>query len=118
MIELAKLVDDLRATPAPTLFGGEDFPEVAVTPLYRTDDEWAVAIASGPVDGILHVGWTVDERGQPGQRAILVKRRVLVGRRYMAAITPARRLVVYPLLDRELERRWNTSSAANRVRAE
>jgi hypothetical protein len=108
---VARLPDDLSATSAPTLFNGADFPDVAITPLFKTNDEWAVAIASGPVDGILHIGWVADDRGHQGQLAVLVKRRGLVGRAYMAAIAPARRFVVYPLLARELRRRWNNTSA-------
>lgn len=105
--ELAgRLPQDLRDTDPPTLLGGAAFGGVAVTPLFRTADEWAVAIASGPVDGILHVGWPADTHGHRAQLAVLVRRRGLVGRAYMAAIEPARRLVVYPLLGRELERRW------------
>ena len=69
-----RLPEDLRATSVPSLLGGRSFPGVAVTPLYKTGREWAVAIASGPVDGILHVGWIADGWEHRGQLAVLVDR--------------------------------------------
>lgn len=108
-----RLPDDLREAPAPpTLKGAALQQAAAVTPLYRTDDEWAIAIASGPVDGIMHLGWAAGEDGaHHAQLAILVKRHGLLGRAYMAAIGPARRFVVYPLLGRQLARRWRVSAS-------
>ncbi|HEX5780686.1 MAG TPA: DUF2867 domain-containing protein [Solirubrobacteraceae bacterium] len=38
--------------------------------------------------------------------AVLVKRNGRLGAAYMAAIKPFRHLVVYPLMLRDLERRW------------
>jgi len=102
-----RLPDDLREGPFPPTLGGSAFQQAAaVRPLYRTDDEWAIAIASDPVDGILHLGWTSGEVSHHAQLAILVKPHGLLGRAYMAAIAPARRHVVYPLLGREMARRW------------
>ena len=67
------------------------------TPLYLTEDEWAVEIANRTVHGVLHLGWVPDgDGGYHGQMAVLVKPNGLLGTAYMAAITPFRHLVVYP----------------------
>jgi uncharacterized protein DUF2867 len=77
------------------------------TLLYRLDDEWAAELVNRTVHGVLHLGWVPnDDGGYHGQLAILVKRNGLLGAGYMAAIKPFRYLVVYPLLTRELGRRW------------
>ena len=80
-------------------------------PLYRTDDEWALEIANQTVHGILHLAWVPDSAGgYRGQMAVLVKPNGLLGRGYMAAITPFRHLVVYPSMLRDIERSWHHSS--------
>ena len=80
-------------------------------PLYRTDDEWALEIANQTVHGILHLAWVPDSAGgYRGQMAVLVKPNGLLGRGYMAAITPFRHLVVYPSMLRDIERSWHRSS--------
>jgi hypothetical protein len=95
-----RLPDDLRETPS----GPEAAP---FTTLYVTDDEWAAEIANRTVHGILHLSWVADDTGgYRGQLAILVKPNGLLGRAYMAAITPFRHLIVYPLMIRQIEREW------------
>ena len=56
--------------------------------------------------GVLHLGWVADEQGHHGQMAVLVKPNGRLGRAYMEAIKPFRHLIVYPLMLRDLERRW------------
>jgi hypothetical protein len=78
------------------------------TPLYCTDDEWALELANQTVDGVLHLGWVPDGAGAyRGQLAVLVKPNGLLGRAYMAAITPFRHLIVYPRMLRDIERAWS-----------
>ena len=98
-----RLPDDLREGPTgPT-------PALPFRPLYLTHDEWAAEIANRTMHGVMHVGWVEDgEGGHRGQMAVLVRRNGRLGAAYMAAIKPFRHLVVYPLMLRELERRWRT----------
>ena len=71
------------------------------------DDEWAAEIANRTVHGVIHVGWVPDDRGRyRGQMAVYAKPNGRLGSVYMAAITPFRRLLVYPLMLRQLERAW------------
>ncbi len=78
------------------------------TPLYQTRDEFAAEVANQTVHGVLHVGWVPEGDGYRGQLAILVKPNGLLGRAYLAAISPFRHVVVYPALLRDLESRWRS----------
>jgi hypothetical protein len=96
-----RLPDDLRDGPAGPA------PELPFRPLYLTGDEWAAEIANRTMHGVMHVGWVADgQGGYRGQMAVLVKPNGRLGSAYMAAIKPFRHLVVYPLMLRELDRRW------------
>jgi Protein of unknown function (DUF2867) len=88
---------DARSGPAARRF----------TSLYLLDDEWAGEIANRTVHGVLHLGWAPDEAGEyRGEMAVYVKPNGLMGTAYLAAIRPARRLVVYPQLMRQIARAW------------
>jgi len=101
-----RLPDDLRETPS--VSGADDLP---FTPLYLTDDEWALEIANKTVHGVMHLGWVPDGAGgYRGQMAVLVKPNGLFGNAYMAAIAPFRYLIVYPAMMREIERMWRDRS--------
>ena len=79
--------------------------------LYLLDDEWAAEIANRTVHGVIHVGWVPTGRGgYRGEMAVYAKPNGRLGRVYMAAITPFRRLLVYPLMLRQLERAWQEMS--------
>jgi hypothetical protein len=103
-------VQTLRESLPPDLRAGDRGPQFASLPfssLYMTEDEWAAEIANRTMHGVLHVGWVPDGTGgYKGQLAILVKPNGLLGRAYMAAIRPARHLVVYPAMTSGIERRW------------
>jgi Protein of unknown function (DUF2867) len=72
-----------------------------------TDREWALEVANRTVHGVLHLGWVEDGHGDyRGQMAVLVKPNGLLGGIYMKAIAPARYLIVYPTMLREIGRRW------------
>ena len=76
-------------------------------PLYLTDQEFAAEIANKTMHGVLHLGWVADGGGSyRGQMAVLVKPNGRLGDAYMAAIKPFRHLLVYPLMMREIGRRW------------
>ena len=97
-----RLPADLRDAPS-----GPDFAALPFTPLYLLDHEWAAEIANRTVHGVMHLGWVQDESGgYRGQMAVLVKPNGLLGSAYMAAIKPFRYLIVYPLIMRDIERRW------------
>jgi len=96
-----RLPEDLREGPA----GPET--ELPFEPLYLTEDEWAAEIANRTMHGVMHVGWVADGTGgYRGQMAVLVKRNGRIGAAYMAAIKPFRHVLVYPLMMREIGRRW------------
>ena len=97
-----RLPADLRGAPT-----GPRSGERLFTPLYLTDDEWALEIANRTVHGVLHLGWVRDEAsGYRGQMAVLVKPNGRLGALYMAAIAPFRHLIVYPLMLRDIGRAW------------
>jgi hypothetical protein len=79
---------------------GPDLPRPPFRSVYLTDTEWAAEIANGTADG-----------GHRGQMAVLAKPNGLLGRSYMAAITPFRRLVVYPAFVRSIGRTWRLPPA-------
>jgi len=100
-----RLPADLRNTQSP---GSGALP---FSPLYLLDDEWAAEIANRTVHGVVHIGWVPDDSGGfRGQMAVLVKRNGLLGAAYMAAITPFRHLIVYPLMMRDIQQEWRASA--------
>jgi len=103
-----RLSADLADTPT-------DFDTHLFTPLYVTDDEFALEIANQTVHGVMHVGWVPDRAGgYRGQMAVLVRPNGALGVAYLAAIAPVRHLVVYPLMMRDIGRAWRQSVAGAR----
>ncbi len=97
-----RLPEDLRG--APTGPGTDALP---FEPLYLGQSEWAAEIANRTMHGVMHVSWVGDGAGgHRGQMAVLVRPNGRRGDVYMAAIKPFRHLIVYPLMMRDLERRW------------
>jgi hypothetical protein len=102
-----RLPQDLRNRPGP------EFGSLGFRSLYLLDDEWAAELANRTMHGVLHLGWVPDGRGRyRGQLAVLVKRNGLLGSAYMAAIRPFRHTLVYPAMIRNIERRWERTSAS------
>jgi hypothetical protein len=102
-----RLPNDLRDGPS-----GPRSEALPFTPLYLTENEWAVEILSRTVDGVLHLGWVPDGTGgYRGQMAVLVKPNGLLGTVYMAAITPFRYLIVYPQLMRDIKHEWRARAS-------
>ncbi len=96
-----RLPADLRAAPSAVR------PAMGFTPLYQLNDEWAAELINKTVHGLIHLGWVTDGNGgYRGQMAILVKPNGVLGRAYMAAITPFRYLIVYPRMLKQIGRRW------------
>ena len=103
-----RLPADLADTPI-------DFDTHLFTPLFVTDDEFAMEIANQTVHGVMHVGWVPDGTGgHRGQMAVLVRPNGALGVAYLAAIAPFRHLVVYPLMMRDIGRIWRQSVAGAR----
>ena len=91
---------------------GPDLPRPPFRSVYLTDTEWAAEIANGTVHAVMHIGWVpCAGGGHRGQMAVLAKPNGLLGRSYMAAITPFRRLVVYPAFVRSIGRTWRLPPA-------
>jgi hypothetical protein len=103
-----RLPADLADTPS-------DFDTHLFTPLFVTDDEFAMEIANQTVHGVMHVGWVPDGTGgHRGQMAVLVRPNGALGVAYLAAIAPFRHLVVYPLMMRDIGCAWRQSVAGAR----
>jgi hypothetical protein len=104
-----RLPADLADTPS-------DFDGHLFTPLYVTNDEFALEIANETVHGVLHVGWVPDGTGgHRGQMAVLVRPNGALGVAYLVAIAPFRHLIVYPTMMRDIGRAWRQSvSGAHR----
>ncbi|MFG1932789.1 DUF2867 domain-containing protein [Mycobacterium sp. NPDC048908] len=85
------------------------------TPLYVTDDEFALEIANQTVHGVMHIGWVPDQTcGHRGQLTVLVKPNGALGTAYLAAISPFRHFIVYPLMLRDIGRAWRQATAETR----
>jgi hypothetical protein len=109
-----RLPADLRDAPR-----GPAFAALPFFPLYLTDDEWAAEIANGTMHGVLHLGWVPDGHGTGGytaEMAVYVKPNGLLGAAYMAAIRPARHLVVYPRMLKQLGRDWRARGGGDLYR--
>jgi hypothetical protein len=93
---------DLRDAPS-----GPEFAALPFSSLYLLEHEFAAEIANRTMHGVMHLGWVPDDSGgYRGQMAVLVKPNGLLGSAYMAAITPFRHLIVYPLMLRRIGREW------------
>lgn len=104
-----RLTDDLRCRTTELECGRGPFVH-----LYRTADECALEIANRTVHGVLHLGWVADGTGAyRGQLAVLVKPNGALGRAYLVAIAPFRHLIVYPLVLRDVGRRWRARHGAD-----
>jgi hypothetical protein len=102
-----RLPADLRDGPR-----GPDMSRPPLRSVYLTDTEWAAELANGTVHAVMHIGWVrCADGGHRGQMAVLAKPHGLLGRSYMAAITPFRRLIVYPALMRSIGRTWRLPAA-------
>jgi hypothetical protein len=103
-----RLPADLRDAPTGLASGRYPF-----SPLYLTDDEFAMEIANQTVHGVMHVGWVPAAAGGfRGQMAVLVRPNGLLGVAYLAAIAPFRHLIVYPLMMRDIGRAWREQLSA------
>lgn len=97
-----RLPADLRDGPR-----GPDLSRPPLRSVYLTDTEWTAELANGTAHAVLHVGWVRSAEGRyRGQMAVFAKPHGRLGQLYMAAITPFRRLVVYPALVRSIGRNW------------
>jgi hypothetical protein len=95
---------DRREAPGRTEVDG---PPI-FTSVYQTHDEWVSEGANKTVHSLMHIGWVPDATGAGyhAQMAVLVKPNGLLGKAYIAAIKPFRRLIIYPALMRSIERQW------------
>jgi Protein of unknown function (DUF2867) len=108
---LGERVTSLRdRLPADSASPPGDFDGHLFTPLYVSDDEFAMEIANQTVHGVMHVGWVPDGTGgYRGQMTVLVRPNGILGAAYLAAIAPFRHLIVYPLMMRDIGRAWRQS---------
>jgi hypothetical protein len=102
-----RLPADLRAKPGPT------FDTLPFNSLYLLEDEFAAETANRTVHAVMHLGWVAaGSGGYRGQMAVLVKPNGPLGRAYMAAIRPFRRLIVYPAAMTHIECEWRERGRA------
>jgi hypothetical protein len=105
-----RLPADLRDGPR-----GPAVAAAPSTPLYMTDDEWAVELVNQTVHGVIHVGRVPVGDGFRAQMAIYVKPNGMLGQVYMAGIKPFRHLIVYPVMFRDAERAWRALAVGDRT---
>lgn len=100
---LGQVPDDLSGTADDVHFAALPF-----IPLYRTETEFAAEVANKTMHGVMHLGW-LPQSGEAFslQMAVYVRANGRAGRAYMEFIKPFRYLIVYPQLERHLERLWN-----------
>jgi hypothetical protein len=94
------LANDLSAVDAPSL---PTSPKVKA--VYVFADEALYEFSNDTIHGLLHVSLG----GDRATLGVYVKMRGVFSRVYMAAIWPARHLVVYPALIRKLEDAWRSA---------
>jgi hypothetical protein len=118
---LGSRVPTLRERLPEDLFSGPSGPrsaELPFTPLYLTENEWALEAANETVHGVLHLGWVPHaEHGYRGQMAVLTKPNGRLGTGYMTAIAPFRHRIVYPALMRDIAREWKPLAEASHASA-
>ncbi|MFF4196787.1 DUF2867 domain-containing protein [Nonomuraea sp. NPDC001831] len=86
---------------------GSDAGLAPFSPVYALDDECALELANRTVHAVMHLAWAPAAGGGHELRmAVLVRPNGLLGRCYLAAITPFRRIIVLPAFVRRLERAW------------
>jgi hypothetical protein len=104
---------DLRAVPGRAEIDG---PPI-FTSVYQTHDEWVAEFANNTVHSLMHIGWVADDSGAGyhAQMAVLTKPNGWFGKAYMAAIKPFRYALIYPMLLRSIERRWQARDQVRRV---
>jgi Protein of unknown function (DUF2867) len=99
---------DLRTVPGRTEIDG---PPIFAS-VYQTHDEWVAEFSNKTVHSLMHIGWVPDDSGgYHAQMAVLVKPNGWLGKAYMAAIKPFRYALVYPMLLRSIERKWQLQAA-------
>jgi hypothetical protein len=98
-----RLPADLRGTADDV-----QFDHLPFVPLYRTANEFAAEISNRTVHAVAHLAWVDRGDGQHHvQMAVYVKPRGRFGEAYMVLIKPFRYLIVYPALERQIERAWS-----------
>jgi hypothetical protein len=112
---VAERLDDAdRAQNRVPADAASPLPVARVRSIYLFDDEALYEVSNDTVHALLHLGCVP---GASPELAVYIKSRGLITRLYMMAITPARYLVVYPALMREVERRWRAGSTARTTAA-
>ncbi|WP_460854506.1 DUF2867 domain-containing protein [Nocardiopsis coralliicola] len=78
-----------------------------LAPVYATDREAAAEVADATVHGVLHLGWTDTGEDGPGLIVtVLARPHGRIGRVYLRAIAPLRRLIMWPRLTAAWEQAW------------
>ncbi|MBB5939904.1 DUF2867 domain-containing protein [Streptomyces zagrosensis] len=101
-----RLPEDLRDGPR-----GPDLRTVPMKSVYQAHDEWATEVVNKTVHAVMHIGWVADGNGKHhAQMAVLVMKKGTLGKIYMPAILPLRRVFVTPSLVKTIGRKWNARS--------
>jgi hypothetical protein len=85
----------------------DDVPTPNVKTVYVFADEALYELSNDTIHALLHVAITNDaENDAEASLAVYVKHRGVMSRLYMAAIWPARHLILYPSLVAKIESTW------------
>lgn len=86
---------------------GQPVPGTPFIDMYQLPFEGASELANKTCHAICHLGWVPTDDGDYELRmTVLVRTNGRLGRLYLAAIKPARYLIVYPAMTRKWERVW------------
>lgn len=98
----ARLADDDRARNLAASDAPSPLPTPKINTVYVFADEALYELSNDTIHALLHVAVT----GARATLAVYVKSRGMFSHLYMAAIWPARHLVLYPALIRKIDQTW------------
>ena len=96
---------------APEALRAPAAPPGLLTPAYQASDEMAAELGASTAHAVLHYGWVEIGDGHALQVAVYALPHGLLGRLYLLAILPLRRLIVWPAMLRDWERVWRDRDA-------
>ncbi len=88
----------------------EDAPSPISSPVFKTvyvmEHEALYEVSNDTIHALMHV--SVSESGREAELRVYVKHRGVASKLYMAAIWPARHLILYPAMMKNVMREWRT----------
>ncbi|MBW2291253.1 MAG: DUF2867 domain-containing protein [Deltaproteobacteria bacterium] len=113
---LSDAVRETQTRPSPS--SSKDRANSGFKLVYRLENESLREISNKTVHALMHLGRVqISATHWSPQMAVYVKTRGILGRGYMALITPFRHYIVYPAIMRAAKRGWPSYAARHRTAA-